>query len=119
MKNPLVRQGAGIGLRFAAIFVLLPTVALSTLAAAQDGSTARKILIKTPVALPSLAKSMHLTGIVKLDATVEPNGTVKSVDVKGGHPLLTQSAVTAVGHWKFEPAAHQTRELIEIKFDAE
>jgi hypothetical protein len=42
---------------------------------------------------------------------------VKSVDVKGGHPILTQSAVTAVGHWKFEPASHETKELVEIKFD--
>jgi TonB family protein len=115
MKNPLVRQGAGIALRLAAIFLFFPILAL-----AQDSSTAvRKILVKTPVALPSLARSMHLAGVVKLDAVVEPNGTVKSVDVKGGHPLLTQCAVTAVGHWKFEPAAHETRELIEIKFDTE
>ena len=32
-------------------------------------------------------------------------------------PLLTQSAVTAVGHWKFEPAPKDTKESIEIKFD--
>jgi hypothetical protein len=24
-----------------------------------------------------------------------------------------------VGHWKFEPAAHETKELVEIKFDPE
>jgi len=54
---------------------------------------------------------------VKLQAQVAPNGTVKKVDVVGGHPLLTQSAVTAVGHWKFEAAPHETKEAIEIKFD--
>jgi hypothetical protein len=31
--------------------------------------------------------------------------------------LLTQSAVTAVERWKFEAAAHETKEIIEIKFD--
>lgn len=60
---------------------------------------------------------MNIRGLVKVEALVSPNGTVKSVLVKGGHPMLAQSAVTAVGHWKFEPAAHETKEQIEIKFD--
>jgi TonB family protein len=62
---------------------------------------------------------MNIRGVVKIEAKVLPNGTVKAIDVKGGHPLLTQSAVTAVGHWKFEPAPKETKELIEIKFDPE
>jgi TonB family protein len=62
---------------------------------------------------------MHISGNVKLEVSVAPNGTVKSINVKGGHPVLTQSAVTAVGHWKFEPAPKETTELIEIRFDPE
>jgi len=62
---------------------------------------------------------MNIHGVAKVEAVVAPNGTVKSVVVKGGHPMLAQSAVTAVGHWKFEPAAHETKELIEIRFDPE
>lgn len=60
---------------------------------------------------------MNIRGTVKVEARVAPNGVVKSVEVKGGHPLLTQSAVTAVGHWKFEAAPHESKELIEIRFD--
>jgi TonB family protein len=60
---------------------------------------------------------MNIRGTVKLQAQVAPNGTVKKIDVVGGHPLLTQSAVTAVGHWKFEPGPKETKESIEIKFD--
>jgi TonB family protein len=87
---------------------------------AQDSAdSVRKILLKTPAAYPTLARSMNIHGVVKLEAQVAPNGTVKSVSVKGGHPMLAQSAVTAVGHWKFEPAAHETKELIEVKFDPE
>ena len=85
---------------------------------AQD-TTARKVLIKTPAVYPTLARSMNIHGVVKLTALVLPNGAVKSVEVKGGHPLLTQSAVTAVGHWKFEPQPHESTELIEVKFDTE
>jgi len=87
---------------------------------AQDAAdSGRKVLLKTPATYPTLARSMNIRGVVKLEAQVAPNGTVKSVSVKGGHPMLAQSAVTAVGHWKFEPAAHETKELIEVKFDPE
>jgi TonB family protein len=108
----LMRQGLAILLLFTAIGVL---AVRST--AQESGDTVRKVLMKTAPVYPTLAKSMNIRGTVKLEATIGPNGAVKSVEVKGGHPLLTQSAVTAVGHWKFEPAPKETKESIEIKFD--
>jgi len=110
--TPLMRQGTLAGLLLAAILVLN----LST--SAQESSDAsRKVLVQTPAVYPTLARSMNIRGTVKLQAQVAPNGTVKKIDVLGGHPLLTQSAVTAVGHWKFEAAPRETKEAIEIKFD--
>lgn len=109
----LMRRGACGLVLLAATFVSVS--AQSRAQESPDG--ARKILVKTPAIYPILAQSMNIRGVVKLEAHVAPNGTVKSIDVKGGHPILTQSAVTAVGHWKFEPAAHETKELIEVKFD--
>ena len=109
----LMRQGTIAGLLVAL------TIAVSAIQTrAQESSEgARKVLVQTPAAYPTLARSMNIRGIVKLQAHVAPNGTVKSIDVVGGHPLLTQSAVTAVGHWKFEPGSKETKESIEIKFD--
>ena len=102
----------------AALFIISLSCFLSIPSRAQESTDAeRKVLVKTPAVYPTLAQSMNIRGVVKLEAHVAPNGTVKSVDVKGGHPILTQSAVTAVGHWKFESAAHETKELIEVKFD--
>jgi TonB family protein len=80
---------------------------------------ARKAVHKTPPVYPSLARSMSIRGSVKLDVTVAPNGTVKSIDIKGGHPILTQAAQKAVYGWKWEAAPHETVELIEIKFNPE
>jgi TonB family protein len=60
---------------------------------------------------------MNLHGVVKLEVRVAANGTVKSIQIKGGHPMLAQSAETAVGHWRFEPAAHETTETVQVKFD--
>lgn len=111
MKS-LMRQGPGKFALLAAILIF--TLNLNAQDAAQGG---RKVLVKTAAQYPTLARSMNIHGVVKLEAVVEPNGTVKSIDVKGGHPLLTQSAVTAVGHWKFEAAPKESREVIEIKFE--
>lgn len=87
---------------------------------AQDSpESGRKVVVKIQPQYPALARTMHISGNVKLEVSVAPNGTVKSINVKGGHPVLTQSAVTAVGHWKFEPAPKETTELIEIRFDPE
>ncbi|HTS36225.1 MAG TPA: energy transducer TonB [Candidatus Solibacter sp.] len=101
--------------------LLISTVAVFPVrSSAQDSSDGpRKVIIKTPAVYPTLAQSMNIHGVVKLEAHVAPNGIVKSVDVKGGHPILTQAAVTAVGHWKFEPAVHETKEQIEVKFETQ
>src|SRR5215469_7448674 len=108
----LMRQGTFAALLLAATF--LPP---SQTQAQESGGGSRKILVQTPAVYPTLARSMNIRGTVKLLAQVEANGTVKKIDIVGGHPLLTQSAVTAVGHWKFEPGPKETKESIEIKFD--
>jgi TonB family protein len=108
----LMRQGAILSM--AAVLALV----FAGFAHAQDATdTARKIVNKVPPVYPTLARSMNIHGVVKVEAHVAPNGVVKSVDVIGGHPVLTQSAVTAVFRWKFEPNPKETKELVEIKFE--
>ena len=110
-----MRQGATMFLFLAAI-----SFTTSKPSVAQDAAEApRKVLSQTAAVYPTLARSMNIHGVVKLELLIAPNGTVKKVDVKGGHPLLTQSAVTAVGHWKFEAGPHDTKQPVEIKFEPE
>jgi outer membrane biosynthesis protein TonB len=59
---------------------------------------------------------MNIQGSVKADVLVAPNGTVKFVEVKGGHPLLVQSAQNALHEWKWEPAPRETHETVELRF---
>jgi TonB family protein len=82
----------------------------------QDSISKRKIIVRTAAEYPALARSLALEGVVKVDALVGPDGSVKSVDVKGGHPVLVQAAIKTVNRWKWEPAAHDTHELVEVKF---
>ena len=107
----LMRQGA--------LVALLAAMSTLNISAQQSSEVPRKILVQTSPVYPTLARSMNIHGTVKLQAEVAPNGTVKKVDIVGGHPLLTQSAVTAVGHWKFEPGPKETKESIEIKFETQ
>jgi len=112
--NTLMRQRFAEVLLLVAMFALLPPHSWAQESSEAEGG--RKVLIKTVPEYPTLGRTMHIQGVVKVEAVIAPNGSVKSVQVKGGHPILVQAAVTAVGHWKFEPAAHETKELIEIKF---
>jgi len=82
---------------------------------AQD-AVRRRLVDRVAPAYPTLARSMALEGIVRVDALVAPDGSVKTVDVKGGHPVLVQAAAIAVRRWKWEAAAHETHELVELKF---
>jgi TonB family protein len=84
---------------------------------AADG--ARKILVHVTPQYPAAAHNLHLGGMVKVEAVVLPNGSVKSVEIKGGHPLLAQAAQNAVREWKWAPGPHETHEELEIKFNPE
>jgi TonB family protein len=78
---------------------------------------ARKVKSKVQPTYPDIAKRMNLTGTVKLEVVVAPNGTVKSTKVVGGHPLLSSAAVDALKKWRFEPGPEDTTGIIEFKFD--
>jgi TonB family protein len=68
-------------------------------------------------AYPDMAGTMNQKGNVKVEVVVGPSGAVKTVEIKGGHPVLAKSAENAVFKWKWESAARETRELVEIKFN--
>ena len=85
---------------------------------AQQAGT-RKIVTRTAPVYPDLARSMALQGTVKVQVVVAPDGSVKDVAIKGGHPVLAQAAVNTVRHWRWEPAEHKSHEVIELKFSPE
>jgi TonB family protein len=77
----------------------------------------RKVTNKVVPTYPQIARSMNLSGTVKLEVLVQASGSVKSAQVKGGNPLLAQSAQSAVREWKWEKADHETTELVEFHFN--
>src|SRR5579864_358670 len=77
----------------------------------------RKVINKVVPMYPVLARHMNLMGTVRLAVLVSADGNVKSIQVKGGSPLLVQSAQDAVHNWRWEKADHESTELIEFHFN--
>ncbi len=103
-----------IGLRVGAITLLFATaVGVALPVRAQSKRTAKHLV--TP-SMPELARKLNLTGTVRIEVTIAPDGTVKRSRVVGGHPVLAMAAESAADRSTFEPGPTETVEIIEFKF---
>jgi TonB family protein len=108
-----------MGVRFMLFLLALLTIAASA-SPAQDSDAsfeARIVVYKVSPVYPDLAKRNRISGVVKLRATIAPNGSVRAVEPAGGNPVLLKAAQDAVGNWKFAPGPDETQELIELRFE--
>lgn len=53
---------------------------------------------------PSLAKSQHVSGDVRLDALIDANGRVTTMKIVSGPTLLQQAAMDSLRQWRYQPA---------------
>jgi TonB family protein len=103
--------------------IILASAAMAALCAAtgfaQTATTdegKRKVRSRVAPTYPELAKRMSVTGKVKIEVIIAPDGHVKSTRAIGGHPLLVQSCTDAVKEWKFFPAPEETTQVVEFDF---
>ncbi len=82
-----------------------------------DNEVVRRAKTRVPPDYPALARKMNITGVVKVEVVVAPNGTVREAKVIGGHPVLAGAALEAVRKWRFEPAAVESTGVIDFKFE--
>ena len=111
-----MRRFGTIVRRFFWATIILAPILSRTQQSDQSEST-RKVVNRVVPQYPALARPMNLKGLVRVEAVVAANGTVKSVDAKGGHPVLVQAAQNAIRQWKYEPSPHETKETIEVRFN--
>lgn len=69
-----------------------------------DVRPARLISSVAP-AYPVMAKNQHIYGDVLIDALIDANGHVTTMNVISGPALLHQAAMTALRQWKYQPAS--------------
>jgi protein TonB len=89
---------------------------LSQSASTDEGK--RKIKNKANPSYPELARRMNVTGKVKIEVVITPDGRVKTTRVIGGHPLLVQACQDAVKEWKFVAASEESTQIVECDFHA-
>ena len=77
----------------------------------------RRAKSKVQPSYPELARKMNITGTVKVEVVVAPNGAVKEARVVGGHPVLASAALDAAKKWRFEPASGESTGVIDFKFE--
>jgi TonB family protein len=66
--------------------------------------------------VPEFATKLNLSGTVKIEVTIAPDGTVKSTRIIGGHPVLAAAAESAAQKSTFQPGPKETVEVIEFRF---
>lgn len=93
-----------------AIALLLPTVNLR----AQEG---RKAISNPTPAYPETARRFRVTGVVKVQVVIAPDGQIKTTKIIGGHPLLVSAVEETLKNWKYAPAATETTTVLEFRFN--
>jgi TonB family protein len=81
-------------------------------AAQQD----RKIIKKVNPEYPLIAKKLNLQGTVRVEITIAPEGSVTSIALLGGNPVLSQAVEEAVKQWKYASAPEESKKILEFKF---
>ena len=77
----------------------------------------RKLIRKVTPEYPWDLKRAYIGGMVRLDVVVSPGGSVDTISVVGGNPILAECAVKAVKKWKYTPADSETNVRVNVAFD--
>jgi TonB family protein len=111
VRNALLKWGVAL--------LVCSSFLISSPAYSQDEvaqAAARKVKLRVDPKYPDLAKQFQLSGKVKIEVTVSPDGVVKNTRIVGGNALLVGAALEAVKQWKYEPAKKETTEITEVQF---
>jgi TonB family protein len=103
-------------LRVAALTPLLTVVAGGLHLRAQSLEAKRTVKHLVTPQFPDLARKLNLSGTVRIEVTIGPDGIVKRSRILGGHPVLAAEAERAADKSTFEPGPKETTEMIEFKF---
>lgn len=99
---------SGLLLTGSFFFVLAP--------AAHAQEETRKLRKSAPAEYPELARKYNLSGTVRLQLLVGPDGKVKEAKVLGGNAVLAKSFMDTVMKWEYEPAPHASTIVVTCDF---
>lgn len=68
-----------------------------------EGVMAGQLIHQVQPRYPEIARDMHLSGGVHLQAIIGTDGRVRDLEILDGNPILTRAAVEAVRQWRYKP----------------
>jgi len=80
---------------------------------AQD---ARQVISHPAPVYSDFARKFGVTGVVKVQVVIAPDGKIKETKVIGGHPVLVDAVQEALKNWRYAPASGETTALLEFHF---
>lgn len=97
---------------------ILQVAALALLAvlALPGRAEERAVKSRIPPVYPEIAKRMKISGVVKVQATVDAEGKVLDAKTVSGNHVLGAAAEDAVRKWKFESGSGTATVTLDINF---
>jgi len=77
---------------------------------------ARPVKSRVAPIYPEIAKRLRIEGLVRVEATVDPEGKVIDAKAVSGNHALSPAAEDAVRKWRFLPAPDQSTVTVDINF---
>lgn len=77
----------------------------------------RKVVTRVEPDYPETLKRLYVGGVVRVEAVVNAQGKVESVQLLGGNPILGQSAMKAIKQWKYSSAPTREKIVVRLEFD--
>jgi TonB family protein len=80
-------------------------------------SAERQLVTRVEPDYPETLQRLRIGGTVRLELTISPRGSVESVSVLGGNPILAEAAVKAAKQWVYAAWPSRTTTQVMIPFD--
>jgi TonB family protein len=104
-----------VGVRIFQTAALALVMAMAIPASAVDN---RAVKSRTAPVYPEIARRMRISGEVRLQVTVDPDGRVTDVKKVSGNSMLSTAAEDAVRKWRFEPGPGTSTVEVSLNFAA-
>src|SRR5262249_42752324 len=107
-------KGLSVCLFVGGLFFTTPRLASQT---TEEVESDRKVITRVQPDYPETLKRLYIGGVVRVETTVAPNGTVENAELLGGNPVLGQSAMKAIKQWKYAPTSSKEKLIVKLTFD--
>jgi protein TonB len=96
-------RGAGLNSLRPAVEVVPPPTPAPTHPLKISHWAEGNVIYRVQPVYPPIARQARVQGLVELRAIISKAGTIESLVVVSGHPMLSRAAVEAVRQWRYRP----------------